>query len=259
MHRLLIVEDERPLRDGLMAFEWKRLGFQAVGAEPNGEAALDFLGRQEVDVVLTDIRMPFIDGLELTRRARLGHPGLKVLLLSGHRDFEYAKAAIRLGVTEYLLKPVNLDELRQVFLDLKADLDEKAGRGAVLHEPAADPEISPAGSVPTLGSSYIHKAQAYIQTHLGEKFSMSQVAEQVGLNESYFSQLFKRETGENFVDWVRDRRVAQAVELMRTTDLKVFQIGRTVGYDDPAYFAATFRRSTGHTPIDYKRRFILEG
>lgn len=354
IHRLLIVEDELPLREGLAAYDWEKVGFRVVGALANGEEALDFLARTEADVLLTDIRMPFVDGLELCRRAKLMQPSLRMLLLSGHRDFEYAKAAIRLGVTDYLLKPLDLDVLNKVFLDLDADLNEKAeekesepltdestesallpviqavldGYGTVAGKLFLDfcrQHLSPASyadahalkakvraclvrigaeiatkiekvgaqgfdprdpplrcekredlmneaedylcrlsdsirsSPKTLSWAYVQKALAFIHLHLADKISMSQVAEAVALSESYFSQIFKKETGVNFVDYLRDRRIGTAIDLMWTTELKIYQIGARVGYDDAAYFALTFRRCTGYTPLDYKRRFILEG
>jgi two-component system response regulator YesN len=101
----------------------------------------------------------------------------------------------------------------------------------------------------------VQKALVLLQQNLGSKISMSQVADYVGLTESYFSQIFKKETGVNFVDYLRDQRMARAMELMKTTDLRIYQIASAVGYDDAAYFAGAFRRCTGHTPLDFRRRF----
>jgi two-component system response regulator YesN len=354
-YRLLIVDDERPICEGLMAFAWGELGFEAAGSASNGEEALAILAKMGVDVILTDIKMPFIDGIELCCRVRKLYPKTKMVLLTGHKDFEYARAAVGIGVSEYLLKPVDIDELRALFLVLKDELDacktegtaqSDAGRIAVSQESglinvvqavldgkatealrlfrcvaqlslppsvksdpiycrdwvpralrsieerlaanlATDrqpPEAPPFRSelltacasedevfavaadrlsclvqafqqVPkTLAWAYAQKALAFINQHCEEKISMSQVAEFVGLNESYFSQTFKKETGSNFVDYLRDLRISKAIELMKTTDLRIYQIGLAVGYDDAAYFASAFRRCTGFAPLDYKRR-----
>lgn len=350
-YRLLVVDDERPICEGLLSFAWAELGFEAAGSAANGEEALAFLARERVDVLLTDIKMPFLDGLGLCRRVKQLYPETKMVLLTGHKDFEYARAAIGIGVSEYLLKPVDLGELRDLFLVLKEELEagESAGRPSPGHdsgligvvqalldgkaeeasrqfreaarlslppsvrldaaycrdwipaalasveerlaanlatdrEPPEAPRLdlnrltSSAGAeeafalasaqlealaeafrqVPkTLAWAYAQKALAFIEAHYAERISMSQAAELVGLNESYFSQVFKKETGVNFVDCLRDLRIAKAIELIRSSDLRVYQVGLAVGYDDAAYFAQAFRRCTGYTPLEYRKR--LEG
>jgi two-component system, response regulator YesN len=271
-YRLLIVDDERPLCEGLMAFDWESLGFEAIGSAMNGEAALAILAASGADVLLTDIKMPFINGIELCRIVKKTYPAMKMILLTGYKEFEYARAAISLGVTEYLLKPIDLKELRDLFLVLKAQLDEE-GRSiggqatdAVPGEPLCEVVQRIARLVEdfrrapkSLTWAYADKALLFIEENLASKISMSQAAERVGLNESYFSQIFKKETGVNFVDYLRDRRIAKAIELMKDPSLRIYQIGQAVGYDDAAYFAGTFRRCTGYTPLDYKRRLTTEG
>lgn len=357
-YRILVVDDERPICEGLSAFAWDELGFEAAGSASDGEEALAFLSEAKVDVLLSDIKMPHIGGIELCRQVRRLYPGTKMVLLSGYKDFEYARSAIGLGVSEYLLKPVDLGELRDLFLVLKDELDHEREMGSgqatvgpegssqeaglinvvqatldgsaseassifrglarlslppsiksdICHfrewvpralasiedrlaanlatdreAPAAPPldrerfeacaseeelfaaaddrlaalALSFSQAPKTLAWAYVQKAIAYLGQHREEKLSMSLVAEYVGLNESYFSQIFKREAGVNFVDYLRDLRIARAIELMRTTDLRIYQIGSAVGYDDAAYFAQAFRRCTGYAPLDYKRR--LEG
>jgi two-component system, response regulator YesN len=122
----MIVDDEFFICDGLMSFHWKELGFEAVGSTYNGEEALELLEKELVDVIITDIKMPFMDGIELIKRVSSQYPKIKIVLLTGYKEFDYAKAAIKSGVSEYLLKPVNLNELTTLFMNLKKELDEES-------------------------------------------------------------------------------------------------------------------------------------
>jgi two-component system response regulator YesN len=105
-------------------------------------------------------------------------------------------------------------------------------------------------------SSYpcILKAKKFIEEHYNEKITLNQTAESVFLNPSYFSILFKKETGSNFVDYLKEFRITKAIELLNRVDLKIYEIGRLVGYEDPTYFTNTFKNFTGITPLEYKRK-----
>jgi two-component system response regulator YesN len=126
LYKLMIVDDEFFICDGLMSFHWKELGFEAVSCAYNGEEALEKLENDLVDVIITDIKMPFMDGIELIERVSSQFPKIKIILLTGYKEFEYAKAAIKSGVSEYLLKPVDLNELTTLFVKLKKELDEES-------------------------------------------------------------------------------------------------------------------------------------
>ena len=126
MLKIFLAEDEVVVRETIKRMiPWEELGFELVGEAADGEMALPLLIRQQPDLLITDIKMPFMDGLTLARLAKKEIPGLKVVILSGYDDFNYAKAAIRYNVTEYLLKPVTADEFSQILLKLKNTLDEK--------------------------------------------------------------------------------------------------------------------------------------
>ena len=126
LYKLMIVDDEFFICDGLMSFHWKELGFEAVSCAYNGEEALEKLEKELVDVIITDIKMPFMDGIELIERVSSQFPKIKIILLTGYKEFEYAKAAIKSGVSDYLLKPVDLNELTTLFVKLKKKLDEES-------------------------------------------------------------------------------------------------------------------------------------
>ena len=116
LYKILLADDEEEVRKGIIRqIEWERLGFQVAGDAENGEDALEKIEQLKPDVLMTDIRMPYMDGLTLAGRIRQKYPSTKVLIFSGYDDFEYAQQAIKLGVTEYILKPVNVEELTEIY------------------------------------------------------------------------------------------------------------------------------------------------
>lgn len=126
LYRIILVDDEEEVRKGIIRkIDWNHLGFDVVGDAENGAEALEQIEQQEPEVVMTDIRMPFMDGLTLTERIRQKYPSMKVLIFSGFDDFEYAQQAIKLNVTEYILKPVNVEELSEILTRVKQNLDEE--------------------------------------------------------------------------------------------------------------------------------------
>lgn len=126
LYRIILVDDEEEVRKGIIRkIDWETLGFQVVGDAENGQDALEKIEQLEPDVVMTDIRMPYMDGLTLTSWIRQKYPSVKILIFSGFDDFEYAQQAIKLNVTEYILKPVNVEELTQILNRVRENLDQE--------------------------------------------------------------------------------------------------------------------------------------
>ncbi len=126
LYRIMLVDDEEEVRKAMIRqMDWEQLGFTVAGDAENGRDALEKLEQLEPDVVMTDIRMPYMDGLALTARIREKYPSVKILIFSGYDDFEYAQQAIKLHVTEYILKPVNSQELAEILQRIRISLDEE--------------------------------------------------------------------------------------------------------------------------------------
>ena len=126
LYRIMLVDDEEEVRKAMIRkMDWEQLGFTVAGDAENGEDALEKLELLEPDVVMTDIRMPYMDGLTLVARIREKYPFIKILIFSGYDDFEYAKQAIKYRVTEYILKPVNGEELAEILKRVRISLDEE--------------------------------------------------------------------------------------------------------------------------------------
>ncbi|MCM1126314.1 MAG: response regulator [Lachnospiraceae bacterium] len=126
LYRIMLVDDEEEVRKAMIRkMDWEALGFTVAGDAENGEDALEKLEQLEPDVIMTDIRMPYMDGLTFIAKVREQYPHIKILIFSGYDDFEYAKQAIKLNVTEYILKPVNGEELGEILKRVRLSLDEE--------------------------------------------------------------------------------------------------------------------------------------
>lgn len=126
MYRLMVVEDENMIRKGIVnSIPWQSLGFVVVAESTNGKTALEQLEKIQVDVLLTDIKMPVMGGMELSKMARQRYPDIEIIILSGFAEFEYARQAISFRTFDYLLKPVNKKKLLDTFTALKENMDRK--------------------------------------------------------------------------------------------------------------------------------------
>ncbi|MBQ2924916.1 MAG: response regulator [Anaerotignum sp.] len=129
LYKILLVDDEEEVRTSIIKkIDWEKNGFTVIGDAENGKDALEKIEQLEPDVVLTDVRMPYMNGLELAAELRRIHPSVKVVIFSGYDDFEYAKQAIQLNIIEYILKPVNARELTDILGKIKINLDDEIER-----------------------------------------------------------------------------------------------------------------------------------
>lgn len=126
LYKLIIVDDEKKMRDGLAQYvDWNKMGFLVVGKFSDGREAAAFIENNPVDVVLSDIRMTFVSGIELAKQVFESGKNIKTVLISGYKEFEYARQAMQYKVVDYLLKPVSIGELEQIFIALKSSMDKE--------------------------------------------------------------------------------------------------------------------------------------
>lgn len=238
MIRVLLVEDEPVIRAGLRAMLDSLGRYRVVGEAADGAEALDLAMKLVPEVIVTDIRMPGTGGLEFIEQLDAVRPRPQIIVVSGYGDFVYAQAALRLGVADYLLKPVARTDLA------RALASAVPGEGP---EPRRSDDQSPSGH------EAVRRVEEYVVDHLDGDLSLGAVARQVHLNPQYLSALFKRETGRNYVDHVTSTRVARACQLLADTDLHVYEIARLVGYQSPQHFMGVFKAVAGATANEWRR------
>lgn len=277
---LIIIDDEDVVRRGLAQYvDWRNLGFKVKASFEDGESALAFLKTTKVDVVLTDIRLMELSGLDLAEFIAAEHPSTKVVIMSGHKDFDYAVRALRCDVFEYFLKPVELDTLKKTFSKLSSVLVEdrklRQVREAIPNEEqflqaliAARPQCQE--SFETLiariqetdnnaaaidyADLIVKKAKVYLEENYARDISLEQIAQHVFLSPSYFSRFYKERTGKNFTEALAEIRVRASLELLDRHECSIAETGARVGYPNAKYFTRVFKHLVGITPSEYIRR-----
>ena len=237
MLRLLIADDEVIERKVLYKTLQKNIGDQCVIFQAeNGRQALEQLESVLPDVVITDICMPFVDGLELARNIYEKFPDTIVVVLTGFSEFSYAQQAIRMGAVDYLLKPCRSSEILTKLESVAAPW-------------MAEKVETPAGE----GNLLVRTAMEYMMDHMSEDINLTMVAEKAGVSTAYLSTLFTQKVGCGFVDYLNKLRIDCACDYMHDGRLKVYEIAFKVGYHDEKYFSKVFKKITGQSPSTYRR------
>lgn len=240
MYELLIVDDEANSRNILAScFPWNEQGFHVCAQKDSGREALEYLKEHTVHVILTDISMPDMDGIQLAKAvSELSGSRPIVVFLSAHDNFKYAQNAIRYGVRYYVLKPTNFSELKEIFITIKMELDSKYN-------------ISPDTNHSHSSDEIIKKVLSYCSENYREG-SLSSLAESLFLNSSYLSQMIKLRTSKTFSDLLNEARMKQAALLLKDPDTKIYNISNMIGYVNPNNFARAFKAYWGVTPTEYR-------
>ncbi|MFC0559100.1 response regulator transcription factor [Halalkalibacter alkalisediminis] len=242
MYSILLVEDEKWVRTAIRkVIEKTNLPFQVVKEVTNGIEALDWLRDHSADLTLTDIRMPVMDGLALVNQIREKQIRSDVVIISGHDEFEYAHQAIRMGVCDYLLKPVEIEDMEKCLKKWITDTEKKSE-----DEPHTEQDIKEE-------LSPIEQVIRLIKQSMPGDISLKAAAKEVHLNSSYLSQLFKEQMGKNFNEYVTELRMNEAERLLKRTSLRISEIAERLGYADLAYFTNSFKKYYGVTPSKYRK------
>lgn len=268
MYRVVLVDDEKIILEGLKkVVPWADLGCEVAGVASDGLEGLEKIRTLRPHLVLTDIRMPNVDGLSMLAAVRSEFPGIQVSILTGYRDFEYAQRAINLGVTRYLLKPSRMPEILDAIRAMNERLDREKDLYRDFFDFARDeepesPEEMTASSADSgngdgtenseAGNYVVRLALDYMRRNSGERLSLSQVADQVYVSQWHLSKLLNRHTGKSFFDLLASMRMERAMELLRDPSLKIYTVAEMVGYTDVANFSRNFKKIVGKTPGEYR-------
>ena len=245
MIQIAIVEDEEIICETLARLtDWSSLGIELIGTCQDGVDAYHMILDECPDIVMTDINMPGISGLELIERIQRTALDTRFLILSGYAEFEYAQSAIQYHVSQYLLKPISKEKIMSCIKDI---VKQKAT------ELPADDSMNTAETAPKY-SIFIKQAINYIDEHLTDDMTLETIAESVHSNASYLSRIFKKEVGTSVITYITDLRIKKAKDLLEHSDLKTFEISDAVGIHDPAYFSVLFKKYTGMSPKSYRNK-----
>ena len=249
MYRVVLVEDEDLIRRGLkFRMDWTGVGCVVAGEAASGEEGLQVIREIRPDIVITDIMMQGMSGIEMLRvsMAEYAH---SAIILSGYAEFEHAREAIRLGVVEYLLKPVDFDELRACILRITSDAtrteteERKKRMDGIKGLPLPDPD--------GIRNEYAKKMLDYIAGHYAEKISITDLGAMYDVSSTHLNAKFKAETGYTFHDFLNYYRISKAIELQKEGTLKLYEIAERVGISDYKYFNKVYKKYVGYAPARF--------
>ena len=254
--KVVIVEDEEIIRKGLtFALNWLDMGCIIVGTAKDGAEGLEIIEREHPDIVLTDIKMPKMNGLKMVEEGlKRGH--FYSLVLTSYSEFELARQAIHMGVTDYLLKPVDEDELRealdkirrQIAYASKYEKIEKISQDRIL---TVCDEWKIFDSAKNSMDPYVKKTYEFIKQYYREKLSINQVAEGLGVSTSYLSRKLKAELNTTFVDLLNQYRIKKALSLLNEGTMRIYEISDELGFGEYKHFCSVFKKYTNVTPSEF--------
>lgn len=238
MYSLIIIDDEKMILDGIKEiFPWNNIGFEVKAGFTSAERALKYLEKEQVDVVLTDICMPDMNGLELARALK-EHQDILIIVFSSFSDYRYMREALQLDIVDYLLKPINYEELSASFAKVKQILDEK-------HQVVEEKECTYYGKI-------IKRVDEYLEKNF-RNGRLADAAEEVGISAVYLSKIYKEQKGVGFLESLNKIRMEKALEMLQDPEYKSYEIAYHVGYESSKNFTRAFKTYYNVTPRDYRK------
>ena len=243
MYKVVVVEDEKRVRQGIiMGTDWSKINCIVMGEAGNGEEGVEIIRKCRPDIVVTDIRMPKMMGIEMIERVY--EYGLEpyVIFLTAYDDFAYAQQAVKLGAADYLLKPFKDGELESTI----SKIIEKNRRDAQRKEQKnQELRLDPGDK-----SKYIMDAIAYVDVNYANP--------NISVRAGHSSHLFRKETDSTLMVFVTKKRMRVAMSLLQDYRHKVYEVAEQVGYRNITYFSATFKKYVGVSPSEYQNRYSPE-
>lgn len=229
---ILIADDEKYVRLELASILEEILPQARIEEAANGTQLRERLERGGINIAFIDIRMPGQSGLEVLKEYDFRRDNVLVIILSGYSDFSYAKEAISLGVSEYMLKPVNKEELLAVFKKILPSLQVRSTANET-------------------GSQLIHDAEKVIYKRYKEQIGVAQIAEDLGVSPNYLSSQFKKYKHQTLTSFITELRLNTAIEMLQIPGANVKTIAEYLGYQSSRHFARLFRDKFGKSPSDF--------
>ena len=253
MIKIVIVEDEEIILKGLLCtVDWLSMDSVVVAACGNGQEGLEAIKQHKPDLVITDIKMPVMDGLTMIETAQ--NEGLEFLpvVLTSYSDFEYARRSISLKVFDYLLKPVGDDKIAELMKKAAVHLEElkRSKQAAALVFAGADGESVTLMNM-QVENPHVKYALEQIEKNWKEHLSIEGIASELNISGSYLSRVFKTECGKTFLDFLNGYRIQKAVELLSSKKYRVYEVADMTGFSEYKQFHRVFKEYTSISPTEF--------
>ncbi len=247
MYKVAIIDDEPIIVEGISRMiKWDQYSCKIAATANDGIEGAQIIRKYRPNIIITDISMPDMDGLSMIAGLKSEFPNMEISILTGYRKFEYAQKAIRLGVTRFLLKPSNMEELEEAISSMVNNLKEK-------HIQAEEEEAAEEERYDNEASNFIvNNAMKYIEQNYPHKITLSEVAEKTYVSQWHLSKLLNRNLGQNFSEILNNVRIREAQKLLRDPSLRIGDIAERVGFVDMAHFSRVFKKNVGISANEYR-------
>lgn len=258
MYKVAIIDDEPLIVEGLSkTMAWGKWNCQVAGTASDGKEGMKLIRERRPDIVITDINMPKMDGLRMIAGLKSEFPDMQIIILTGYREFEYARQAIELGVSRFLLKPSKMNELEEAVDAATKRLDQMHSPVVFIAEEEADTGTDPGEQTETeenseANSFIVNNALEYIRNNSTEKLRLSDVADQVYVSQWHLSKLLNKHTGKTFSDILNGARMDRSKELLKDPSLRICDVAEMVGFQDLAHFSRVFKKMEGMSAGEYR-------
>jgi len=250
MYKVVVVEDEEIVRIGIIqSINWGSVNCMVMGDARDAESGMEVIRRVQPDIVISDISMPGKSGIDMLEQLQSEGICPKIIFLTAYDDFSFARKALRLQASDYILKPFKDGEMEAALLKIVQGLSE-SGR----------PESESIESELTLKkgdkSKYLSDAISFIdENYSNPELSVEMVAEHIGISSGHLCRLFRKETEYTMMTYLINRRMRAAKDLLKDYSHKIYEVAEIVGYKDITYFSATFKKYVGVSPSEYQDRY----
>lgn len=256
MYSILIVEDEPIIRRGIASLiDFESLGISTVQEVENGEQALEKIREEAPDILLTDINMPKMDGITLAQLVRSEYPQMRIIFLTGYDYVDYLLSAVKIGVEDYILKPISKSDVSEIIVKLVSSLQKER------KDKEIEKVLEKITTVDTQDNIAKNNYKELIQNIIEEsytdsQFTLSVLSEKLDLSSGYLSIMFKKNFGIPFQDYLLQKRMEKAKLLLLTTELKNYEIAEQIGFEDVNYFITKFKKYYQITPKQYREMVL---
>jgi len=255
---LLIADDESVIRKGLLSLDWPKLGIETVLDAQNGIEAKQYLNDYDVDILVSDIRMPGHSGLELSEYVQKTSANTAIILLTGFGEFQYARQALRNQVFDYLLKPIKPDELMSAVAAAKFKIEQQKYKAQVVKEFEENVGNYSTTEMILYNFRDIDTQALSILTFMAQNYhediSLNTLGEKYHFSTVYLSRFIKKETGYSFVEILTCIRLMNALDLLKDKRYKIQMVCDKVGFKDQRYFSQVFKKIFGCNPVGYRKQ-----
>ena len=244
MWKVMIADDENYMLEAMgNLIDWKKMECQLVFKARNGQVLLEQMKKNPPDIIITDIKMPLVSGIEVAKYVYENRLPIKVIILSAYADFQYAQEAIKYDVCGYIIKTSVIEMLPGM-------IQKAIGKLSAPLESEKEKEEYYSDDI-------LGRLQKYIAEHYTDKLNLTQIAQDIHANGSYLSRLYKTKTGQNLFDVINKMKLEKAKEYM-SQGMRIYEIAQLVGFDDVSYFSRVFRKHEGCSPREYENRLREE-